>query len=100
MQSVSHSLARPDATAAPLWRTAVLGLLVVLLTWVIAGSTVQAEWVPGLAVLVQVSLIGVAVMGALALIRPLPWPVGLSLGIVAGPIVAYAATAQMLHRAH
>jgi hypothetical protein len=78
----------------------VLVVLVVLLTWVIAGSTVQADWVPGLTVLVQVSLLGVAVMGALALIRRLPWPVGLTLGIVAGPIVAYVATAQMLHRAH
>jgi hypothetical protein len=80
--------------------TAVSGVLVLLLVLGIANSTVSAGWVPHSEVLTVVALIAALVMGALALVRPLPWPLALGLGLAAAPVAGYLAAYSSLHSAH
>jgi transglutaminase-like putative cysteine protease len=71
-------------------------LLVFLLTFAIARSTVAAGWGNGIGVVTVVALAAAVVLGVLGVL-PLPWPVGLGLGMVAGPIVAAIAAAPAIH---
>lgn len=100
MLSASRSLGRPQLSVLPGWRTVVLATLALLLSLVIARSTVEANWVTGVDVLVPVTLVAAAVLGALALLRFLPWPVALAAGLLPAPVVAYVFTAGALHAAH
>ena len=74
-------------------------LLVLLLTLAIARSTATAGWVDGIDVVTYVALGGAVVMGLLAIL-PLPWGVGLGVGLVAGPIVAAVAAGPALRNLH
>src|SRR2546425_804722 len=74
-------------------------LLVFLLTLALAKSTVTAEWVGGIEIVTVVALAGAIVLGMLALL-PIPWAVGIGLGIVLGPVVAGFAAWPALHAAH
>jgi transglutaminase-like putative cysteine protease len=67
-------------------------LLVFILTFAIARSTVAAGWGNGIGVVTWVALGATVLLGVLALL-PIPWPVGLGVGMVAGPIVAAIAAA-------
>jgi transglutaminase-like putative cysteine protease len=71
-------------------------LLVFLLTFAIARSTVAAGWGNGIGVVTYVAMAAAVVLGLLAVL-PLPWPVGLGFGMVAGPIVAAIAAAPAIH---
>jgi transglutaminase-like putative cysteine protease len=70
-------------------------LLVFLLTFAIARSTVAAGWGNGVGVVTIVAMAGAVLLGLLAVL-PLPWPVGLGFGMVAGPIVAAVAAAPAI----
>src|SRR5713226_627398 len=70
-------------------------LLVFVLTFVIARSTVAAGWGTGIGVVTWVALGGAVLLGVLAVL-PIPWPVGLGVGMVAGPIVAAIAAAPAI----
>src|SRR2546428_3908530 len=74
-------------------------LLVFLLTLALAKSTVTAEWVGGIEIVTVVAVAGAIVLGMLAL-WPMPWAVGIGLGIVLGPVVAGFAAWPALHAAH
>src|SRR6267143_594694 len=74
-------------------------LLVFLLTLALAKSTVTAQWVGGMDIVTLVALAGAIVMGMLALL-PIPWALGIVLGIVLGPVVAGFAAWPALHAAH
>ena len=56
--------------------------LLFLLTLAIAKSTVTAQWVPGIEVVTMVALVGAVFMGLLAVL-PIPWGVGVGIGMVA-----------------
>ncbi|HVS50379.1 MAG TPA: transglutaminase domain-containing protein [Candidatus Dormibacteraeota bacterium] len=74
-------------------------LIVFLLTFAVARSTATAAWVNGIDVITLVALIGAALMGVLAL-TPIPWPVGLGLGMILGPVAALIAAGPVLHATH
>jgi transglutaminase-like putative cysteine protease len=97
MQSASPSrtLLRASLTGSVAWSA----VLILLLTVVIARSTATAAWVPGIDVVAIVALGGALLMGVLAL-APIPWTVGLCIGLVAGPIVAGIAAGPALHANH
>ncbi|TMD90963.1 MAG: transglutaminase domain-containing protein [Chloroflexi bacterium] len=73
--------------------------LLFLLTLAIAKSTVTAQWVPGIEVVTMVALVGAVFMGLLAVL-PIPWGVGVGIGMVAGPFVAGFASWPALHGSH
>lgn len=104
MQSASaslHRLRRPDATALDLppgWIPA--AVLSFLLCICVANSTVAANWVPGSQRLTQVALLGALLMTGLAIVRRIPWPVALGIGLVLAPLVAYLFTSPLLFAAH
>src|SRR4030088_1528975 len=93
--SPSRSLMRASLTGSVAWSA----VLLLLLTVVIARSTATAAWVPGIDVVAIVALGGALLMGVLAL-TPIPWTVGLCIGLVAGPIVAGIAAGPALHANH
>ncbi len=102
MQSVSPSLPtrvmRRTRDALPggvLWTS----LLVFFLTLAVAKSTVTAEWVGGIEVVPLVALAGAVLMGLLAL-TPIPWGIGVAIGMAVGPVVAGFAAWPALHAAH
>src|SRR6202521_5555974 len=74
-------------------------VLVLLLTYAIASSTATAGWVSGIEVIPLVALGGALLMVALAVL-PVPWPAGLGLGMILGPVVALIAAGPALHAAH
>jgi Transglutaminase-like superfamily/TgpA N-terminal domain/Domain of unknown function (DUF4129) len=74
--------------------------LLLLLTICVANSTVSADWVPGSQVITMTALVAVLVMGLLALVRPLPWPAALILGLLAAPVAAYLGARGQLAAAH
>ena len=77
-----------------------LAAFVVLLVLCLGNSTVAAEWVPGTEGLTNLALVGALVMGVLALIKRIPWPVALLVGLVLCPIAAYLSAHGALARAH
>jgi len=102
MQSVSPSyylrVARRTREGLPggvVWTS----LLVFLLTLAIAKSTVTAQWVPDIEIVPEVALAGAIVVGLLALM-PIPWSVGIGLGMAMGPVVAGLAAWPALHATH
>src|ERR1700693_5539737 len=74
-------------------------LIVFLLTYAIASSTATAAWVNGIQVIPLIALGGAVLMAVLAVL-PVPWPAGLGLGMILGPIVALIAAGPALHAAH
>ena len=106
MQSASSS-ALPGAPAR-LWsraRASVRGgllwsaLIVFLLTFAIAGSTSTAAWVSGIEVITFIAMTGAVLMAVLA-VSPVPWPAGLGVGLVVGPIIAALEAWPAVHAAH
>jgi len=92
---------RPRLVALrPRWSTAVSAAGVLLLTLAIAGSTVQAEWVPGSDVILRVALVAAVVMGLVGLARIVPWPVGIAVCLGLAPIAAYVAVGPALAASH
>ena len=75
-------------------------VLVLLLVMVLANSTVAMEWVKGSELWVQVAIWAALVMGLLALVRPLPAAVSLTLGLVGAVLVPYLLNAHALVLAH
>src|SRR5260370_16934374 len=73
-------------------------LLVFFLTLAVAKSTVTAEWVGGIEVVPLVALAGAIVIGLLAL-TPIPWGIGVAIGMAAGPVVPRFAARPVLHPA-
>src|SRR6266851_4210287 len=93
MQSVSPSFptrvmqrTRDALPGGVLWTS----LLVFFLTLAVSKSTVTAEWVGGIEVVPLVALAGAIFMGLLAL-TPVPWGIGVAIGVAAWPA---------LHAAH
>ena len=82
---------RANLTGSVLWTA----LLIFLLTLSLARSTVTAQWVPGIEVIPYLALAGALAMGLLALV-PLPWPVGLGIGLLLGPVMAAVAAGPTL----
>jgi transglutaminase-like putative cysteine protease len=74
-------------------------LIVFLLTFAVARSTATAAWVTGIDVITLVALTGALLMGVLA-VTPIPWPAGLGLGMVFGPVAALIAAGPVLHATH
>ena len=84
---------RTTLSGAVVWSA----VLVLLLTFFIAGSTAAAGWgVPGIEVVTLVSLTGALFMGVLAVL-PVPWAAALGAGLVLGPVVTGVAVAPALH---
>ena len=75
-------------------------VMVVLAIFAIAGSAVTADWVPGSQAITPLALLSAVLMGGLAMIRRIPWPVALLIGLVAAPFAAYVASASILAGAH
>jgi len=92
----SHVIGRARAAmpASSLWSL----LLVFLLTFSLARSTVTAAWVPGIDVVVLIALAAVVVMGVLA-ISPIPAGVGVAIGLGLAPAVALFVTGPGLRDA-
>ncbi len=73
--------------------------LVFLLALAIAKSTVTAQWVPGIEVVPMVAIVGAVFMGLLAVL-PIPWGVGVGIGMAAGLFAAGLASWPALHASH
>src|SRR6266705_5112893 len=73
--------------------------LVFLLALAIAKSTVTAQWVPGIEVVPMVAIVGAVFMGLLAGL-PIPWGVGVGIGMAAGLFAAGLASWPALHASH
>jgi transglutaminase-like putative cysteine protease len=109
MQSVSpnrrQSLALLPGAAWQRSRAAVTGavvwsaVLVFLLTFAVARSTATAAWVTGIDVVPLIALGGAVLLAVLA-VSPLPWGLGLGVGMLAGPVVAGFAAGPALQAAH
>src|SRR5439155_13267429 len=74
--------------------------LVLLLTLVVANSTVTASWVGGSEPLTKVALVAATILGALALIEVVPWSIGVAVCLGAAPFAAYVGAAPALHQLH
>ncbi len=74
-------------------------LLIILLTFTIARSTVTVGWVRGIDVIPLIAVGAAILMGMLALL-PIPWPPALALGTLWGGAVALIATWPTLHAQH
>jgi hypothetical protein len=85
---------KPPAGTVPL-ATFVLFLVICL-----GNSTVAAQWVPGANGLTNLALLAALVMGALALIRRIPWPVALVFGAALALPAAYLAAYGTLAKSH
>jgi len=72
---------------------------VVVLTLLIAKSTVTAEWVDGVEIIVPLA-IGAAVLASVLAATSLPWPIGLGLLTLAGPVVSLFAAAPSIRATH
>ena len=81
--------ARSSVRGGVLWSA----LIVFLLAYAVASSTSTAGWVPGIEVIQLVALGGAVLMAVLAVL-PVPWPAGLGLGMILGPIVATNSTSR------
>jgi transglutaminase-like putative cysteine protease len=88
-------LTRASMTGAAAWSA----LLILLLTFAVARSTVTAGWVGGIDVVTPVALGGALLMGVLA-VAPVPWGAALGIGFIGGPLVAAIAAGPALHASH
>ena len=86
---------RASMTGAVAWSA----LIVLLLTLVIARSTDTAAWVTGVDAVVPVAMAGAVFMGLLSVLR-VPWPAGLTAGLIVGPFAALNASWSQLHAVH
>src|SRR6202162_2874720 len=86
------SRTRASMSGAVAWSA----VLILLLTLTVARSTATAAWVSGIDVVTTVALGGAVLMGVLA-VTPIPWPAGLGIGLVAGPVVAAIAAWPLAH---
>jgi transglutaminase-like putative cysteine protease len=84
----------------PTWSTSISAAGVLLLTLAIAGSTVQANWVQGSDVILRVAIVAAILMGLLAVVRFVPWPLALALCFGLAPVAAYLAAGPALASAH
>ena len=75
-------------------------LLVLGLSYTIAASTSTAAWVPGLDVAPKIALLASLIMGAIALMRPVRWPVALVAGVVIGAVVVGVPTGGAVTAGH
>jgi len=92
---IAWSRTRASMTGAVAWSA----VLVLLLTLMIARSTATAGWVLGIDSVVLVALAGAVLMGVLAVL-PVPWPLGLGLGVLLGPLAALNASWSQLQSVH
>jgi hypothetical protein len=74
-------------------------LLVLLLTFTIARSTVTAGWVRGIDVITLIAVGAALLMGILALL-PIPWPPALAFGTISGAAASLYASWPLLHAQH
>ena len=74
-------------------------LLVILLTFTIARSTVTVGWVRGIDAITLIAVGAAVLMGMLALL-PIPWPPALALGTLWGAAVSLIAAWPLLHAQH
>ncbi len=107
MQSASLS-ARLQLAPGQLWdgaRSSMGGgvlwsaVMVFLLTLSIARSTSTAAWVNGMEIVPLIALAGALLMAVLAVL-PIPWPAGLGLGMIVGPVGAAMAAWPAMHALH
>jgi hypothetical protein len=75
-------------------------VFVVLLIICLGNSTIAAQWVPGSGGLTNLALVAALVMGALALVRRVPWAVALVVGLLLAPLAAYVSAHGTLARTH
>ena len=87
--------ARSSMGGGVLWSA----LIVFLLTYAVARSTATAAWVNGIEVIPLIALAGALLMAVLAVL-PVPWPAGLGLGMVLGPIAAATQAWPAMHALH
>lgn len=87
--------ARGSLTGGQVWSA----LLIVLLTFTIARSTVTVGWVRGIDVITLIALGAALLMGVLALL-PIPWPPALAFGTLSGVAASLYATWPFLHAQH
>ncbi|HEY4914489.1 MAG TPA: transglutaminase domain-containing protein [Candidatus Dormibacteraeota bacterium] len=87
--------ARSSMGGGVLWSA----LMVFLLTYAIARSTATAAWVAGIDVIPAIALGGALLMAVLAVL-PVPWPAGLGVGMVLGPVVAATQAWPAIHAQH
>jgi len=71
-------------------------LIVFLLTFAVARSTATAAWVSGIDVIPLVALCGALLLAVFAVL-PIPWPLGLGVGMIVGPIAAAVAAWPTIH---
>jgi hypothetical protein len=104
MQSASFS-SRLQLAQGQLWNGARLtmgggvlwsALIVFLLTFAVARSTATAAWVSGIDVIPLVALCGALLLAVFAVL-PIPWPLGLGVGMIVGPIAAAVAAWPTIH---
>jgi len=74
-------------------------VIVLLLTLTVARSTATVRWVDGIDVIAYVALGGAIVMGILA-VTPIRDSLGLGIGLLLSPFVAFAGAWQQLHLHH
>ena len=87
--------ARRSISSTQVWSAA----LVMMLTLLVAKSTVTAEWVDGIGVIVPLAL-GAAVLASVLAASSLPWPAGLGILTLAGPAAALFAAAPSISTTH
>jgi hypothetical protein len=80
--------------------TLVSAALVLLLTLVVANSTVTANWVNESDPLTKVALVAALILAAVAVVEVVPWWVGLAVCLGAAPFAAYVGAASALHQLH
>jgi hypothetical protein len=77
-----------------------VAVFVLFLVICLGNSTVAAQWVPGANGLTNLALVAALLMGVLALIRRIPWPVALIVGGVLALPAAYLAAYATLAKSH
>jgi transglutaminase-like putative cysteine protease len=95
IQGALRSRARSSLGGGVLWSA----LIVFLLVFAIAGSTATYGWVNGLQVIPLIALLG-AVLAAVLAVSPIPWPAGLAVAMILGPVAALVAAGPALHAAN
>src|SRR6184192_10447 len=74
-------------------------VLVLLLTVTVARSTSTVQWVNGIDVVIVIAVLAAVVMAVLALSRVREW-IGLGIGLVLAPVVAFAGAWPQIHARH
>ena len=87
--------ARSSMGGGVLWSA----LIVFLLTYAIASSTATAAWVAGIEIIPLIALGGAVLMAVLA-VSPVPWPAGLGIGMILGPVIAVVEAWPSMHTQH